>query len=779
MDKANSDPAHLLGPEGPIARKLPNYELRECQIEMARLVQRAIEEERCAVIEAGTGTGKSLAYLIPIILAGKKLIVSTANKALQAQLYEKDVPFLKEALGLKFSSVLVKGRNNYICLRKWEEESRQQDLFAEIDGRAHPQLAALEEWLSKTETGDIEELPFLLSDNLLPYITSSSEDCLGRECRFFSDECFIGAMRKRAGKAQVVITNHHLLMSDLALREVGSAVLPQSEVIVIDEAHHIEDIATAVFEITVSDYTVERLLSQRLVQRNISPNRLDEVRAHNRSLFLMVSELSDEPSFRLEGNLEEGLQLSRMLNRLASELAESNPYRDDPDSEEFLSYALAVNKVMAAAANVRAVFSSQGDDQWVRYVERVRKRFVRLVVHAAPISAAPELERHLFDGSRPVICTSATLATPSPEGGGFEHFKARCGLSPHPGPPPMEGGDVLEWIGPPVFNYREQALLYLPNLPTYDWEEKERYFSAIAGEIERLLEVSRGRAFCLFTSWDGLEQVYHTLSARLPWPLFKQGQAPRRELLERFKNTPHSVLFGTRSFWEGVDVPGEALSLVIIDKLPFPSPKDPLHQARMEKLEEEGHNSFTEYMLPLMTLALKQGFGRLIRNRDDRGVVAILDNRLVTRHYGSWVLRSLPPARPSQDFADVSRFFASGEADYALNFFGWLAQEERKDAFCSWKLVRLKDGRIRSSGPLEVEGDEEGAHLRGLECGLEELRRILEESGRSPGDFGLEVRGEESIVNGLQEGQISRPKLAGLLGGFRSVRYLGLKKSVI
>lgn len=712
----------ILGPKGALARVLGEYEHRPPQIEMARTVWEAVDTERDALIEAGTGTGKSIAYLVPVLLSGKTLIISTANKALQGQLYEKDVPLVRQALGLDFECVLVKGRQNYLCLRKYRVELPQQRMFAQVEGVKVYDLDALDTWVRQTDTGDLAELPFVLDPDTRAHITCPADECLHRECLHYED-CFVMRVRRRAAEAQVVVTNHHLLITDLQLRAVGGLALPDTDLIICDEAHHLESVATSIFETTVTDYAVPSLLLRRLVRQYGAAEALDEIAAQNRGFFEGIRALMDEPLMKLEGDWEQGSQLSGSLRRLAEKMARANPFAEDQDmEEENTRFGLALQAIRSASDSIRAVSRSSKDGDVVRYAEQVRHRRVSLILHATPISAAEPLGRYLF-GENTVICTSATLAT----GGNYRLFRARCGIQ----------HDPIELVGAPVFDFARQATIYLPQLQTYDWQNREQYFEQVADETRRLLEVSRGRAFCLFTSWNGMQYVSDRLRAELPWPIFAQGERPRSELLRLFRNTPHGVLFGTKSFWEGVDVPGQALSLVIIDKLPFPSPRDPLHAARAERIAENGGNAFAEYTLPLMILALKQGFGRLIRTTTDRGVVAILDSRLSSKRYGRTVLSSLPPAQVTRRFSDVYQFFAVKpfDADYALT--AWVAPDDGGAGY-RWQLTRLPDGRMR-----EGEGQSDSvvrARWDGLLAGARQLQKAIRRGQRQSGDFGLEIR---------------------------------------
>ena len=376
----------------------------------------------------------------------------------------------------------------------------------------------------------------------------------------------------------------------------------------------------------------------------------------------------------------------------------------------------------------------------VRYAVRLfDRRYISIEVHAAPIDPASLLNQYLFHPQndkgesvdRTVICTSATLATD----GRFLHFKARCGIA--------ETG--VERVLPPVFNYQDQALLYQPALPAYDYKAADTYYNAVAAEIERLLEVSRGRTLCLFTNWSGLQQVNERLqaAAAVVWPIRAQGDAPRDALLSWFKETPHSVLLATRSFWEGVDIPGEELSMVVLDKMPFPTPGDPLHGARMRALEQEGRSSFDEYMAPLMTLALKQGFGRLIRRSSDRGVVAILDERLSSKGYGRRARQDLPPARFSRDFKDVHRFFQSaraGHPEFALNV--WATQNAGLGSGIGWRwqLVRLQDGRADSGDGVQALADPVAGEIYAIRQGLGDLRQRIERVGHVANRYSVEIR---------------------------------------
>ena len=762
--------AKFFGAEGPLAHQLSGYELRPSQLEMAEAIKRALVEKKHALIEAPTGTGKSIAYLVPALLSGKTVVIATANKSLQSQLFNKDIPFLRKVLKRPIRAVVVKGRSNFVCNLKWEKELTVQQQFALYD-REHQQVSFLRTWLEKTTTGDVDDLPFVLDSDLRPRVVSYPDDCLHQECRLYDDHCWVNHMRDAAAEAQILITNHHLLLNALELGWAGERILPPAAIYVIDEAHGLEQTATAVFETTVTDYTVEQLLTRGVLREHVDEEDLDEIRFQNTLAFQEVAHLSRDNAYRIESELEEMKKLGRRLTELGQRLKQRSPYANKSD-EELLqanpnaeqigearkAYELTIETVNSAATKLLTVATANHDDDMVRYAVRVfDRRHTTLEIHAAPINPATFLTQFLFHPEekeetppRTVICTSATLAT----NGHFQHFKQRCGLS--------ETGEEI--VLPAVFNYPQQALLYQPPLPAYDYRNADGYYTAAAAEIERLLEISRGRALCLFTSWSGLQQVSDRLKrtdAAVIWPLRAQGDAPRDALLTWFKSTRHSVLLATRSFWEGVDIPGEELSLVIMDKMPFPTPGDPLHSARMTMIDGNGQSSFGDYMVPLMNLALKQGFGRLIRRATDRGVVAILDERLSSKNYGRQTRQDLPPARFSRDFKDVHKFFQQAlatDAEFALNVWAdvtelaapthkladkvaSLAASSHGAARWRWQLLRLQDGKADTQeGTAPPAASPTLAELHAAISGLQDLRGRIERAGRQPQQYSIELR---------------------------------------
>jgi len=742
------DLTEFFGDSGPLMDHLPNYEARPSQVQMAEAIKRTLLEWNHALIEAPTGTGKSIAYLIPALLSGRTAVVATANKSLQSQLYYKDIPFLAQVMEQEISAVQVKGRSNFVCTHKWEQEDQAHQQIA-LYSEESEEVSQLRQWLAETETGDVDDLPFMLEGGLRNRVVSFTDDCLHQDCRHYEDNCWVNKMRDTAAEAQVLITNHHLLLNALELGWAGERILPPASVYIIDEAHQLEQTATSVFEVHITDYTLKQLLNLSTLKEHVGEEKLDAMELRNTMAFQEVEHLSQDNSFRLETELERLKDLGQELEQLAKELKSKNPYRSegdentkkkesDEDAEKRRRYELMVESLSSLSIKFRTVASPKRDTEFVRYAARVRdRRFITMELHSAPINPAGMLANFLFHAEddtgpvqRSVICTSATLSTHK----NFQHFKERCGIE-----------EVQEeLVLPAVFDYPQQALLYQPPLPPYNWRNAQAYYQSVARELTRLLEVSRGRTLCLFTSWSGLQQVkdiFEEEQQSAIWPVRAQGDAPRDALLTWFKETPYSVLLATRSFWEGVDIPGDDLSLVVLDKMPFPTPKDPLHSARMKAIDEGGGHSFGDYMAPLMTLALKQGFGRLIRRRSDQGVVAILDERLTSKPYGRQAQQDLPPARFSRNFSDVHKFFQhsfDSPVDFALNV---QAQTFGGNVEWRWQLLRLQDGKADSAnGTLSKKTDVSAGEIEASTTGLRNLRERIEKAQRSPADFGVEVR---------------------------------------
>ena len=674
----------FFGPGGLLSRTHPHYEYRRGQLQMAQAVEQALADRRHLIVEAGTGTGKTLAYLIPALRSGKRVIISTATKALQEQLFYKDIPFLEAALfgpdngnsersspdyrqagqptaGVRLRVCYMKGRNNYLCRKKLYDLADQPILsgLEEIN-----QYRAIQEWEKDTATGDRAELAVLPeSSRLWDKLDARSETCAGQKCTEY-DRCFITEMRRRAAESDIIIVNHHLFFADLAIKRQSdyapdAGVLPDCGAVVFDEAHELEDVATSYFGISVSNLRVEDLV--RDVETVIHRKKIGDARLLSacagvrRSAQLFFSLLpSGEGRFEFTGRsdfLEEhGDKFTSLLTALERVKAELQALREKPD--EVFSLVRRIGELQAA---FRFVMESS-ERNVVYWIERrgepskrrqrkgedsaaaLGSRFVFL--QATPIDLSEILSQVLFEPLETVVLTSATLAV----SGGYEYVKRRLGIS-----------SARELVVPSHFDYQNQALLYVPpDLP----DPREPGFAGQAADrICRLLECSRGRAFCLFTSYAQMHEIHDRLLRQLDYPLLLQGQAPKNALLEEFRATPNAVLFATASFWQGVDVQGEQLSCVIIDRLPFAVPNDPVVAARVRAIDADGGNAFFEYQVPAAAIALKQGFGRLIRSLDDRGVVALLDNRILKKQYGRIFLNSLPPYRRTTQLEDVESFF--------------------------------------------------------------------------------------------------------------------------
>lgn len=640
---------------GVLSRSLPGYEERPAQVEMASVVARSLTQNVPAIIEASTGTGKSLAYLVPVVRSGKVAIVSTANKALQEQLFFKDIPFVQKYIK-HFEAALVKGVNNYVCIERMETERVGMQFYAK--NAEFKRLYQMTQDPESTFLGDFETLGFQLPADIRTRIHADTDQCAWTKCSFYS-ECYVRQMRERAQQAQVIVVNHTLLLLDAVF---DGFLLPERDVIILDEAHHLEEEATRSFTITISPAQIQTLLAQRMLKDHSQVSLQDEV-AQAANLTWTHLELVADPGFKGRTNLntplEEGLRLANRLFDLADSLRKQRP-KDLPDKESQL-YDKLLKRTQNLAEGVRTVFSVAQPSKYVYYVDRVEgpRGSTPLQASAAPLDITNWLKERLFNKCN-VICTSATLATVSPnpvrpeeKGPNFSYFRRRVGLDI------QERPEIIERILPLTFDYESNALLYLPRdlpEPMYGAGSDE-YMKAIAREMYRLVKLSRGRAFLLFSSKRMLDRAYELMSPHLPYPLLKQGDMTRIELTRRFREEEGSVLFGLKSFWEGVDIAGDALSLVVIDKLPFDPPDDPVHEARVNMMKANNENWFGTYVLPQAVLRLKQGLGRLLRSRDDRGVMAILDTRLHKKGYGKMVLNALPPARRTSSIRDVEQFF--------------------------------------------------------------------------------------------------------------------------
>jgi Rad3-related DNA helicase len=647
---------HDLTQGGALSATLPDYEERAAQIEMAELVAQALESGQHAVIEASTGTGKSLAYLLPIVRSGKVAIISTANKNLQEQLFYKDIPFVQQHIK-DFRAALIKGMGNYLCLDRFEKENSEL-LPLQRTSAFDRLLKFLQDDATGTADdepfdGDLDLAPFSIPGELRARIAADSDQCAWSKCNYFN-ACYVREMRQRAREAQVIVVNHTLLLLDTAME---GWLLPERDVVVIDEAHHLEEEATRAFTVAVSPGRVQSLLQQRRLKDHVDPLLFQEAGQRNIVAWDRLTAIAD-PGFKnralLTRPFQEGLHLAEVIDSLAEDMKYRRP--DNLDEKEDQLYDKLIKRARNLASDLRVAFSVEDLKRRVYYVERANERggqnngLRQLSVSAAPLSITELLQTQLFEKIN-IIATSATLAV----GGDFSFFRRRVGA--------LE--KVIERVLPPAFDYPHQALLYLPRgLPEPRFGADSRpYIDALAREMAQLVRASRGRAFLLFSSYRTMMDVFEQLRDVLDFPLLRQGDSSRIELIKRFRTTPNAVLLGLKSFWEGVDIAGETLSLVVIDKLPFDPPDDPVHEARVKLMKEANEDWFNGYVLPQATLRLKQGLGRLIRTKDDRGVMAILDARLYTKYYGSRVLAALPPARRTAKIEDVERFFEDETAN--------------------------------------------------------------------------------------------------------------------
>ena len=621
-----------------------NYEHRASQLEMAELLEEAFAKRQHVVVEAGTGTGKTLAYLIPAISSGRRVVISTATKSLQEQLFHKDIPFLQKHFAPELKVAVMKGRGNFLCRQKVHLMEGQPMLkgMEELDW-----FRQIRDWEKLTETGDRAELSFLPDDSdLWIKLDARRDTCTGQKCPEFN-RCFVTLMHQRAREAHLIIVNHHLFFADLALKQDDfGSILPEYSAVIFDEAHEIEDVASEYFGRQISNYRFEELgrdADQALrVTRTQAPSllrRVARLRERSRAFFEAFppreGRFSFEPNEResfLEQHREAYDGLVAALKGVETEIA-ALPQKAD----ELLNLARRGFELR----NELTFLLESRERNFVYWFERRNKG---VFLAATPIDVSEILRERLFGQFDTVILTSATLSV----GGRFDYLKQRLGLDM-----------ARERSLPQEFDYPTQALLYVPQAMP---DVRDAGFAAkAADEIVRLVEISEGRAFCLCTSYSQMKDLFERVSGRVGFPLLLQGTAPRSALLERFRNTPGAVLFATASFWQGVDVPGEQLSCVIVDRLPFAVPSDPVVAARVRALQEDGRNPFAEYQVPQAVLALKQGFGRLVRSKMDRGILVILDTRLLRMQYGRIFVESLPKYGMTRDLAEVARFFRKEE----------------------------------------------------------------------------------------------------------------------
>jgi ATP-dependent DNA helicase DinG len=641
----------FFSPGGILSRTHPAYEFRRGQLQMAQAVEEALEQRRHLIIEAGTGTGKTLAYLVPAIRSGKRVIISTGTKNLQEQLFHKDIPFLEQALfpngEAKLRACYMKGRSNYLCRKKLYDLTDQPVLsgLEEIE-----QYRAIAAWEKTTDTGDRAEIASLPEASALWHkLDARADTCLGQKCSSW-EKCFITEMHRRAMESDIIIVNHHLFFADLSIKQQSdnapdAGILPEAGAVIFDEAHELEDVAGSYFGVSVSNGRFEELCRdvEASLQRNhmYTPQlsgAIKSVRERAAFFFALLPPGDNRFAFEnrrefLEENGDEFIGLHQALKRLGVEL-ESIPSKP----EEVFNFSRRATELQ-----VQLSFLMESEDpNTVFWIERRRggREKSNVFIQATPIDVAPILKTSLFDQLECAILTSATLAV----GGEFGYIRRRLGLE-----------HARDSVLPSHFDYQSQAMLYVP--PDLPDPRTPQFTAKAADRIRKILEITRGRAFVLFTSYAQMNEIYQRLLGELEFPLLLQGDAPKTALLEEFRLTPNAVLFATSSFWQGVDVQGEQLSCVIIDRLPFAVPSDPVVAARVKAIDAEGGNAFFQYQVPSAVITLKQGFGRLIRSLHDRGLLVLLDNRILKKAYGRVFVESLPNYRRTTDLNQVSEFF--------------------------------------------------------------------------------------------------------------------------
>lgn len=670
----------LLGPNGPLARNLPGYEVREGQLQMAEAVERALREDEILLCEAGTGTGKTFAYLLPAIASGKKIVVSTATRALQEQIVQTDLPLIERMLGEKTSVAVMKGLSNYVCRRRLNDQLARVAGAKRADQAGKKSLHVISDWAQESATGDIAELTSLSeNDPVWQDVTASADTRRGSQCSYY-ERCFVTKMRRAAEGARLVIVNHHLFFADLAMRGPHPGrVIPDYEAVIFDEAHQLEDIATDFFGTRESSAKIEHLLSDleqaitilSTYDQSLGPgtaaNLVSAARRNAKLYFESFLKVAAGSEGRKEIELTElhaepydaWLGLDTALEALgalvATSLARMPQLRAESSSRDLVSVQESLEVTSRRIEEHRQALSTIAEDKnkrvvWVEHTERTTS------VTSAPIELSGLLRTRIFESLPSVVLTSATMTTATSsliarDTPSFQYLRERLGISDL-------ARNVVELCVESPFDYQARAVLYTPkDLPT---PADPEFMTAAAARISDLVEMTAGGAFVLTTSLRSMQRLHAELKQRhTALSIMIQGEAPKGELLQRFRQQKNAVLVATASFWEGVDVPGRALRLVVLEKIPFYVPTDPLVRARSLALEADGKNPFMDYFIPAAAITLKQGFGRLIRNRGDAGIVALLDERLHRRGYGQRLLRSLPPAKRTDSLEAVRRFWVT------------------------------------------------------------------------------------------------------------------------
>ena len=638
----------IFKPDGLLSTLIEAYEFRSGQLEMASAVAQTLAGGKL-VVEAETGIGKTLAYLIPAVLSRQKIIISTNTLNLQEQILSDAIPFIQQNIDPQLSALCVKGRQNYLCLYRWQQFAvhPQFEMFA--PGKTRKKI---ERWLESTTTGDRAELPWLEDDSALwREISATASQCLGSKCPN-DKSCFITELRKKAAATRLLIVNHHLFFSDLALRREGHGeVLPRYESVIFDEAHHLENVATNFFGSSLSHFQLLELVKDvKLSAAMLPEDKKEQVfqvadALHIRSEHFTAMFPAQIGKFPLQGFIDEHPEWEEQIQAVSDRLSSltSTLSRMAIEGEVWQGLANRCEDLQSRLIAIAGLLEIPQEEKYIRWYERREKS---IVLTASPIDIAAELNTVLYPEVRSAVFTSGTLTV----GDNFTYFLNRLGLD--------QDTETLSLASP--FDYKNRTMLYVPaHTPQNPFPQPDRkeFPTEIQFIMNRILLASGGRALVLFTSFYNMRKIYPFLVENLPYPVFIQGEAPRNKLLQSFQQQTNSVLLAVASFWEGINVPGESLSCVIIDKLPFEVPSDPVIMARINKIREEGGNPFMDFQLPRAILALRQGVGRLMRTSTDKGLLAILDIRLFTKQYGHLFLRSLPPSPITRELKDVESFF--------------------------------------------------------------------------------------------------------------------------